>query len=121
MIMLKSIIKSIISYFDCQNCLSPVSLDLEKIFVPLKLSPESASKISEALIQRQKKEGKLELWNLLEKKLDRNSIFKPIAIIGEPGTGKTTLMEHIVIVHSPQLKMSQLYPCGVCLEHGSIR
>ncbi|MGB5637006.1 MAG: SUMF1/EgtB/PvdO family nonheme iron enzyme, partial [Waterburya sp.] len=73
----------------------PFSLDLEKIFVPLRLLPESASKISSALIQRQTKEGKLELWNLLSKKLARNLIFKPIAIIGAPGTGKTTLMEHV--------------------------
>ncbi|MDJ0904240.1 MAG: hypothetical protein QNJ55_36195 [Xenococcus sp. MO_188.B8] len=73
----------------------PFSLDLEKIFVPLRLLPESASKISSALIQKQTKEGKLELWNLLEKKLARNLIFKPIAIIGAPGTGKTTLMEHV--------------------------
>ena len=73
----------------------PFSLDLEKIFVPLRLLPESASKISSALIQRQTKEGKLELWNFLEKKLAENLIFQPIAIIGAPGTGKTTLMEHV--------------------------
>ena len=88
----------------------PFSLDLEKIFVPLKLSQESASKISSALIQRQKKEGKLELWNLLEKKLDRNLnlIFKPIAIIGAPGTGKTTLMEHICLTFAQEAQGSEI-------------
>ncbi len=83
-------------------------LDLEKIFVPLKLLPESASKISSTLIERQKKEGKLELWNLLEKKLDRNLILKPIAIIGGPGTGKTTLMEHICLTFAQETQGSEI-------------
>ncbi|MDJ0568074.1 MAG: SUMF1/EgtB/PvdO family nonheme iron enzyme [Pleurocapsa sp. MO_192.B19] len=80
----------------------PFSLDLEKIFVPLRLLPESASKISSALIQRQTKEGKLELWNLLEKRLPEDLVFKPIVIIGAPGTGKTTLMEHVSLTFAQE-------------------
>ncbi len=86
----------------------PFSLDLEKIFVPLRLLPESASQISSALIQRQTKEGKLEIWNLLEKKLGRNLIFKPIAIIGAPGTGKTTLMEHISLILAQEIQEAEI-------------
>ena len=86
----------------------PFSLDLEKIFVPLRLLPESASKISSALIQRQTKEGQLEIWNLLEKKLGRNLIFKPIAIIGAPGTGKTTLMEHVSLTLAQEAQGAEI-------------
>ena len=86
----------------------PFSLDLEKIFVPLRLLPESASKISSELIQRQTKEGKLELWNLLEKRLAKDLIFKPIAIIGAPGTGKTTLMEHMCLTLAQEAQGAEI-------------
>ncbi len=86
----------------------PFSLDLEKIFVPLRLLPESASKISSALIQRQTKKGKLQLWNLLEKRLAKNLVFKPIAIIGAPGTGKTTLMEHVSLTLAQEAQGSEI-------------
>ncbi len=98
----------------------PFSLDLEKIFVPLRLLPESASKISSALIQRETKEGKLELWNLLEKNLGENLIFKPIAIIGSPGTGKTTLMEHVSLTlaqESQKAEILKLMPILVYLRN----
>ena len=72
-------------------------LDLEKIFVSLRLLPESPSKVSSELIQKQIKEGKLELWDLLKNTLSIDLILQPIVILGAPGTGKTTLMQHLCL------------------------
>ena len=70
-----------------------VGLDLEKLFVSLRVAPESPDCISSAMIQAEKQKGKLSIWDFLAK--SKEPSYRCIAIIAPPGAGKTTLLEHI--------------------------
>ena len=88
----------------------PCTLDLEKVFVPLRVAPESARNISSALIQSRDnpkgvalsdREGGFTIWHFLaaSRKSD-NYNYRTIVIIGAPGTGKTTLLEHLTLTYA---------------------
>jgi len=58
--------------------------------------------------------------NILDTGFNENSIFKPIAIIGAPGTGKTTLMEHVSLTlaqESQKAEILKLMPILVYLRN----
>ena len=79
----------------------PFTLDLEKVFVQLRVAPESARNISNALIQfRERAEG-LSIWSFLPvSKKHNNCDYRTIVIIGAPGTGKTTLLENLTLTYA---------------------
>ncbi|HEY9627964.1 MAG TPA: NACHT domain-containing protein [Coleofasciculaceae cyanobacterium] len=96
----------------------PFSLDLQKVFVPLKVAPESADRVPSALIQtlvQPREEGKLSIWNILAV-LPQQPSFRRMVILGPPGSGKSTLLEHLTLsyaqnsrVPSPRLIPVLLY------------
>lgn len=90
----------------------PFALDLEKVFVPLCLRPESLNQISSEMI-RLSDTTTLETSPLLERRetsgdqiwpflaaMVSDSAFDRLAILGAPGSGKTTLLEHLTLVYA---------------------
>jgi len=80
----------------------PFALDLQKVFVPLRVSPESADCVPSALIQTLNQTGeggKLEIWNFLAA-LPQQSSFRHMVILGPPGSGKSTLLEHLTLTYA---------------------
>ena len=75
-----------------------VGLDLEKLFVSLRVAPESPDRISSAMIQSEKQKGKLSIWDFLARSKEQS--YRCIAIIAPPGAGKTTLLEHITLTYA---------------------
>lgn len=73
--------------------------ELEKVFVPLTVSPESASKISSELIQPKDSSKESQIWEFLAASSHQYSC-RSIAIIGAPGFGKTTLLEYLTLVYA---------------------
>lgn len=90
----------------------PFALDLEKVFVPLRLSPESLSHISPRLIrldnnttlepspllERRETRGD-QIWTFLQAMVSQPA-FDRLAILGAPGSGKTTLLEHLTLIYA---------------------
>jgi formylglycine-generating enzyme required for sulfatase activity/energy-coupling factor transporter ATP-binding protein EcfA2 len=75
------------------------SPDLDKVFVPLRITSKSLDQISPALIQRQETTGNLEIWDFLAES-KREPAYQRIVIIGAPGSGKTTLLRHITLTYA---------------------
>lgn len=75
------------------------SPDLDKVFVPLRITSKSLEKISPALIQRQETTGTLEIWDFLAES-KREPIYQRMVVIGAPGSGKTTLLRHIALTYA---------------------
>ncbi|MEN8444866.1 MAG: NACHT domain-containing protein [Cyanobacteria bacterium J06555_13] len=76
-------------------------LKLQKMFVPLKISQKSLATISPALIQalpqtlpEQQEIGALLIW------MEQDPAFRRLAILGVPGSGKTTLMRYLTIAYA---------------------
>ena len=80
----------------------PFTLDLEKVFVPLRVAPESAGNISPAMIQSRDSTEGLSIWDFLaaSRKSNNNYNYRTIVIIGAPGTGKTTLLENLTLTYA---------------------
>ncbi|MBI4783686.1 MAG: NACHT domain-containing protein [Oscillatoriophycideae cyanobacterium NC_groundwater_1537_Pr4_S-0.65um_50_18] len=90
----------------------PFSLDLQKVFVPLKVAPESADRIPSALIQtlaQPREEGKLSIWNILAV-LPQQPSFRRMVILGPPGSGKSTLLEHLTLSYAQNSRIPRLIP-----------
>ncbi len=87
----------------------PFALNLEKVFVPLQLRPESLSLISSALIRQPElleRRGKASpvksgstIWAFLAE-LKQQPAFDRLVILGAPGSGKTTLLEHLTLIYA---------------------
>ena len=75
------------------------TLDLEKMFVPLQVAPESAQNVSSDMIRKKIPERCLEIWDFLAE-ISNQPSYKRIAIIGPPGIGKTTLLEHLTLTYA---------------------
>ncbi|MCP4351968.1 MAG: TIR domain-containing protein [Desulfobacterales bacterium] len=89
----------------------PFTLDLEKVFVPLRVSPESKDKVSAAMIQKVKQcHRNLQVWDFLADNLaDDGPAYRSIAVIAPPGAGKTTLLEHLTLMYAKNVWQQQ-YP-----------
>jgi predicted NACHT family NTPase len=85
----------------------PFKPDLQKIFVPLRVAPESPDRISAAMIQARENIGNLEVWDFLAK-LAEQPAYRRIAVIGAPGSGKTTLLEQLSLTYA-QNKQRQFH------------
>lgn len=87
----------------------PFALNLEKVFVPLQLRPESLSRISAAMIEQPdllERRGKATpghkgstIWAFLAA-LKQQPAFDRLVILGPPGSGKTTLLEHLTLIYA---------------------
>lgn len=75
------------------------SLDLIKVFVPLRVSPESPEQISSAIIRPQTANNHLSIWDFIAQ-MKRQNNYRRIAVIGAPGSGKTTLLEHLTLIYA---------------------
>lgn len=70
-------------------------LELEQVFVDLKVAPQSLQDLSPALLRAESLTEKRSVWKLL---ISRHSAFRSLAVIGPPGSGKTTLLQHLTLV-----------------------
>ncbi|MGK7928888.1 MAG: SUMF1/EgtB/PvdO family nonheme iron enzyme [Spirulina sp.] len=78
----------------------PFVLDLEKVFVPLRVAPESAERISTAMVRESDGSSGSSIWDFLEAGSDRDPTYSSMAVIGAPGSGKTTLLEHLTLIYA---------------------
>ncbi|NJL41451.1 MAG: NACHT domain-containing protein [Leptolyngbyaceae cyanobacterium SM1_4_3] len=77
----------------------PFALNLEKVFVPLQLAPETADKISSAMIAVRNARENLTIWDFLAR-LSEQPTFRRIVVLGPPGSGKSTLLEHLALAYA---------------------
>ena len=84
----------------------PFTLDLEKVFVPLRIAPETLDKISAAIIQASDQADNHSIWDFLVAG-KKQSAYHRIAIIGSPGSGKTTLLEHLTLTYAKNTQRRQ--------------
>lgn len=77
----------------------PFTLDLEKVFVPLRVAPESADKITAGMLQTCGAAEGLTIWNFLAQ-LKKQPTFRRIVVIAPPGAGKSTLLEHLALTYA---------------------
>ncbi|MCG8367901.1 MAG: NACHT domain-containing protein, partial [Pseudanabaenales cyanobacterium] len=78
----------------------PFALDLEKVFVPLRVAPESMNQITSAMLQAAKAEkDSLGIWDFIAR-LNSQPAFQRIVVLGPPGSGKTTMQEHIALTYA---------------------
>jgi hypothetical protein len=82
------------------------TLDLEKVFVPLQVAPESAANISSDMMRVKASERRLGIWDFLAERSKQPS-YQRIAIIAPPGAGKTTLLEHLTLTYAQQAHRQQ--------------
>lgn len=73
------------------------TLELQKVFVELRIAPRSPHEISTDPIPVRMREaqGQKPIWEYL-----RSRELKNLAIIGPPGSGKTTLLKHVTLTLS---------------------
>lgn len=71
------------------------ALDLERVFVDLRIVPRPAQQISGAPLEAipEALQGRHSIWEYA-----RNGDLQHLAIIGAPGSGKTTLLKHITLL-----------------------
>lgn len=77
----------------------PFALDLERVFVPLRVAPESLNKIPAAMIQPATDDAQQSIWRFLAS-ATRQPAFRRLVAIAPPGSGKTTLLEHLTLVYA---------------------
>lgn len=74
------------------------SFRLDEVFVDLRLVPKAEGEAGTAIVPPALKErapgGRLSLWDLLDHEPDRPL---RLAVLGGPGTGKTTLLDHVAL------------------------
>lgn len=86
-------------------------LRLRKVFVPLRISANSLNQISPDLIQKLPKDPskQLEIGDLLVK-MHEDSTLRRLAILGAPGSGKTTLMRYLTLIYANREQRELLHP-----------
>ncbi len=77
----------------------PFTLNLEKVFVPLRVKSESPGQISSDIIQTREGDEGTKIWEFLAASRNED-IYRSIVIIGAPGSGKTTLLEHLALIYA---------------------
>jgi hypothetical protein len=77
----------------------PFTLDLEKVFVPLRVAPESVDHIPSAMMQPETVRESRQIWDFLSAIATQPS-FRRMVVIAPPGLGKTTLLEHLTLTYA---------------------
>lgn len=81
-----------------QRTRGPFALDLEKVFVPLRVAPDSLDRMPSTLIRDADARSNLQIWDVLA--VAQQSTFRRLVIIGAPGSGKSTLLEHLTLTYA---------------------
>jgi len=79
----------------------PFSLELEKVFVDLSISPESRPLANPIPAPRELREGGHSIWKYINAEG-----LSHLAILGAPGSGKTTLLKYIALALAGRTKKS---------------
>ena len=74
-------------------------LDLENVFVPLRVISASPEKISGAMIQTHSHSVSQDIWDFLSKSKKFQS-YRRLAVVGAPGSGKTTLLKYLALIYA---------------------
>ena len=77
----------------------PRVLDLDKVFVPLHVNSETLDHISAAILPTQQGGVGLTIWDFLAKVRQAPQI-RRLAVIGPPGSGKTTMLEYLTLIYA---------------------
>jgi predicted NACHT family NTPase len=77
----------------------PFTLDFEKVFVPLRVAPESADLATAGMLQGRGTTDGLMIWDFLAQ-LKNQPAFRRIVVIAPPGAGKSTLLEHLALTYA---------------------
>jgi energy-coupling factor transporter ATP-binding protein EcfA2 len=82
------------------------TLDLEKVFVPLRVAPESPDRVMAGMLQSRGTSEELKIWNFLAD-LKKQPAFRRIVVIAPPGAGKSTLLEHLALTYAHNTQRRQ--------------
>lgn len=78
------------------------SPDLEKVYVPLGVSPCGPSRVSHNMVGRSSGRDAMQVWGFLA---DRSEpAYRRLAVLARPGAGKTTLLEHVTLIYARNLQ-----------------
>ncbi|HEY9646993.1 MAG TPA: hypothetical protein V6C88_11515, partial [Chroococcidiopsis sp.] len=77
----------------------PFVLDLRKIFVSLRVSPERADLVPSAMLPYRAVGPGLDIWDFLAIAPSQPA-FRRLVVLGPPGSGKTTLLEHLTLTYA---------------------
>jgi hypothetical protein len=80
--------------------------EFDKIFVPLRVCPESLEHISPEILRSQDSGKDATIWDFLVQSKDIYQFIK-IAIIGAPGSGKTTLLKDLTLTYAQNRQRRQ--------------
>ncbi|WP_161634906.1 NACHT domain-containing protein [Leptolyngbya sp. Heron Island J] len=86
-------------------------LNLQRVFVPLKISQKSLARISPNLIQNSSEElSKRQDIGQILVRMSNNYAFRRLAILGAPGSGKTTLLRYLTLAYISRQQRKLLNP-----------
>ena len=71
------------------------TLDLDKVYVELRIVPNTSQHSAFDLIAAKELTGSLPIWDFVRRQVQQEAL--ALAIIGPPGSGKTTLLQHIAL------------------------
>jgi NACHT domain/Sulfatase-modifying factor enzyme 1 len=77
----------------------PFTLDLEKVFVSLRVAPESPDRVMAGMMQSRGTSEGLKIWDFLAEQ-KKQPTFRRIVVIAPPGAGKSTLLEHLALTYA---------------------
>jgi energy-coupling factor transporter ATP-binding protein EcfA2 len=78
----------------------PFTLDLEKVFISLRVGAESPNTASSNMIQKEVSNKAFSIWDFLAKIPNQAEHHQHIVVLGAPGSGKTTLLEHLALTYA---------------------
>ncbi len=77
------------------------SLDLEQVFVSLRIKTETPDRIQGVIFSPDKALESREIWDFLRQSTEKTfQCYRRLAIIGSPGSGKTTLLKHLTLTYA---------------------
>ncbi len=85
----------------------PFTLDLEKVFISLRVGAESPINVSPQLIRKDEAGKDFSIWDFLGKLPTRAQHHQHIVVLGGPGSGKTTLLEHLALTYALRAEKRQ--------------
>ncbi len=104
-----------------KNCRGFRDRHLTDFFVPQRLAPESSDLLSQSMIQAKESTGSLEIGDVLAA-MPTDPAARCIAVIGSPGSGKTSLLEYLQRIYAENRHkqihsgMPNLIPMGLCVR-----
>ena len=79
-------------------------LDLEDVYVPLRVHTEIPEKLTGGMIGEYRDSGSQRIWDFLGQSTKKKfQAYRRLAVIGSPGSGKTTLLRHLTLIYSKKL------------------